>query len=243
MPKNDILPQKDKAILHSLEEKMGYTFSNPSFLLNALTHSSFAYEQSNNRKDNETLEFLGDAVLDLVIGSILFKCFPEMKEGELTRLRAALVNESNLAFMADGIELGSYIFLGRGEDTTGGRKKASILASAYEALIGAIFLDNGYGEAHGFVERYFVPMIEQQKHAMLHADTKSRLQEKIQEKYHEAPTYRIDKEDGPDHDKEFTVSVLFRDKVLGTGRAGNKKVAEQQAATAALQDLSDILEP
>jgi len=164
-----------------------------------------------------------------------------LKEGDLTRLRAALVNEGGLAGMARNIGLGDVLFLGKGEDASSGRQKPSILSGSYEALIGAIFLDCGYDTTAALVERFFAPLIEGRKEDLLVADAKSRLQEMIQEQYNEAPTYCVEKEEGPAHDRQFTVAVRFQDRVLASGRARSKKEAEQQAAAVALQDLDRLL--
>jgi ribonuclease-3 len=224
----------NKEALCKLEKTIGYRFTDLRLLQKALVHSSFAFEQSQGGKDNEKLEFLGDAVLDLIIGHILYHRDQKMREGELTKLRAALVNEHHLAKMAREIELGGYLALGKGEDASHGRDKLSILSCAYEAVIGAIFEDGGYHTAYEVVERFFLPAIDGKQEELLIADAKSRLQELLQEKHNEAPTYIIDAEEGPSHQKLFTISVIFKGEVLGTGQAGSKKEAEQRAATAAL---------
>lgn len=232
------LLEKNRATLELLEDQMAYRFHKPLHLQQALVHSSFAFEQGKTTlKDNETLEFLGDAVLDLIVGYALFKEFPEIQEGDLTRLRAALVKEEHLAIMAQELNLGDYLCLGRGEEATQGRKKPSILACAYEAVIGAIFLDGGYEAASTFVERHFAPWIAGRKEVMLLADAKSRLQELTQEKYNETPAYILEKEEGPDHAKCFTVSARFREKILAVGTARSKKEAAQKAAAMALVRL------
>ncbi len=235
----ETLVRQNKKKLSEFEQLLGYRFTDLRLLQKALIHSSFAFEQPQECENNETLEFLGDAVLDLAIGYILYNRYPKMKEGELTKLRAALVNESHLAAMAREIELGSFLCLGKGEEASSGNNKSSILSCAYEAVIGAIFEDGGYEIATEFIERFFLPAIAGKKEDLLIADAKSRLQEELQEKYNEAPMYRLDNEEGPSHLKVFSVSVLFRDRVLGSGTAGSKKEAEQKAAAAALlQDLT-----
>lgn len=233
----DSLVNQNKEKLSEFEALLGYRFTDLRLLQKALVHSSFAFEQPQGCKNNETLEFLGDAVLDLVVGYILFRKYPEMKEGELTKLRAALVNETHLASMARDIELGRFLCLGKGEQASNGGNKSSILSCAYEAVVGAIFEDSGYETVTGFIERFFLPAISGKKEQLLIADAKSRLQELLQEKYNEAPSYRLDAEEGPSHQKVFTVSVIFRDTVLGSGTAGSKKEAEQKAAASALLDL------
>ncbi len=234
-----LLAKQNKTILCEFEGLLGYRFTDLRLLQKALIHASFAFEQSEDCKNNETLEFLGDAVLDLVVGYILFQRYPEMKEGELTKFRAALVNEIHLAEMARKIELGRFLFLGKGEEASSGRNKSSILSSAFEAVIGAIFEDGGYDTVTERVEHYFLPSITEKKEELLVADAKSRLQERLQERHNEAPQYRLDAEEGPSHQRLFRVSVVFRGEVLGQGAAGSKKEAEQRAAAAALQEGRD----
>ncbi len=230
----DSLIKQNKGNLSEFEKLLGYRFTDLRLLQKALIHSSFAFEQPQVCKNNETLEFLGDAVLDLVVGFILFRRYPEMQEGELTKLRAALVNETHLAKMARDIELGRFLCLGKGEDSSNGRNKSSILSCAYEAVVGAIFEDGGYEIATEFIEKFFLPAITGKKEELLIADAKSRLQELLQDKHNEAPHYHLDGEEGPSHQKKFTVSVVFQGEVLGTGTAGSKKEAEQKAAAEAL---------
>lgn len=237
--KINLLAKQNKIMLSEFEQLLDYRFTDLRLLQKALIHSSFAFEQSQACKNNETLEFLGDAVLDLTVGHLLFRRFPEMKEGELTKVRAALVNETHLAAMARDIELGRFLHLGNGEEASQGRNKSSILSCAYEAVVGAIFEDGGYETVTEFVERFFGPAITEKKEALLMTDAKSTLQEVLQEKYNEAPHYRLDGEEGPSHQKVFSVSVVFRDKVLGSGSAGSKKEAEQKAAAAALVDFGN----
>jgi len=231
------LIQDNEQALHALQDRIGYRFKDLSLLQVALIHSSFSFERLDGGKHNETLEFLGDAVLDLAVGFILFKRFPTMREGKLTRIRAALVNEKGLAGMARDIELGRYLLLGHGEEVSGGREKSSILSCAYEAMVGAMFLDGGYDVAQEFVGRFFTPLIEKRQQDLALVDAKSGLQEMLQERYNEGPAYILDREEGPAHARTFFVSVRFHDRLLGTGQAGNKKLAEQQAAAAALKKL------
>lgn len=233
----DQLTIDNRKQLNRLEELLGYTFKTPSLLQKGLVHSSFAFERLDEGQNNETLEFLGDAVLDLTVGIILYHAFPDMQEGELTRMRSALVKEDSLASMAKAIGLGAFIMLGKGEETSQGSQKPSILSCTYEAVVGAIFLDSGYDSALDFVNRQFQPLLAEKKDSMLFSDAKSALQEKIQEKFNQAPTYSVEHEEGPAHDKKFTISVRFNDKVLGAGTARSKKEAEQQAAAEALADI------
>ncbi len=232
------LVQDNGRSLQQLQERIGYQFRDITLLQVALIHSSFAFERLEEGRNNETLEFLGDAVLDLAVGYILFKRFPGMREGKLTRIRSGLVNETGLAERAREIDLGSYLLLGKGEDVSGGREKSSILSCAYEALVGALFLDGGYDKALRLVERFFAPLIDQRQQQLVRSDAKSALQEFLQERYNEGPHYVLDHEEGPAHAKIFSVSVRFRDQVLGRGQAGNKKEAEQQAAGVALDKLT-----
>jgi len=230
------LVQRNKQELSLLEQIMGYRFTDLRLLQKALIHSSFAFEHSFSGQNNETLEFLGDAVLDLIVGHALCKYFPAMREGDLTKLRASLVNETHLAVMARDVELGRFLSLGKGEDASSGRNKSSILSCAYEAVVGAIFEDGGYETVKGFVLRFFVPLFDIKREELLISDSKSRLQEALQEQFNEAPSYRLDMEEGPSHQKMFTISVVFREVVLGTGSASSKKEAEQRAAAAALAE-------
>lgn len=234
----DSLVRANKEILSEFEKILNYRFTDLRLLQKALVHSSFAFEQTQDGKNNERLEFLGDAVLDLVIGYLLYEKYPGMKEGQLTKLRAALVNESHLAAMARRLDLGRVLFLGKGEDASHGRDKPSILSSAFEAVVGAIYEDGGFEQVSDFVIRLFVPAVEGKKEAMLLGDAKSRLQEILQEQFNNAPSYRLDKEEGPSHNKTFTVSVLFDGKVLGAGEARSKKEAEQRAAAEALVSVA-----
>jgi ribonuclease-3 len=233
----DILVNENKEELTELEQLLGYRFTDLRLLQKALIHASYAFEQAQGGKDNQILEFVGDAVLDLVIGYTLSKRYPSMREGELTRVRAALVNESHLAEMARSVELGRFLCLGKGENASSGRNKSSILSCAFEAVIGAVFEDSGYEVTADLVERLFGSEIENKKKDLLLADGKSRLQEELQDKFNEAPTYSLDREEGPSHKKQFTVSVIFREKILGSGTASSKKEAEQRAAAAALDQL------
>ena len=233
----DSLVRRNKDELSGLEKAFGYRFTDLRLLQTAVVHSSYAFEQG-LAVNNERLEFLGDAVLDLAVGHFLLQRYTTLHEGELTKLRASLVNEQHLAKMAREVELGKYLALGKGEDSSQGRGKSSILSCAYEAVVGAVFEDGGYQAAADLVARYFLPDIEGKKEELLIADAKSRLQEVLQEKYNEAPTYRIEAEEGPSHQKSFTVAVCFREQILGTGQAGSKKEAEQRAAATALAQLT-----
>ncbi len=219
----------------AIEASLGHAFARPRLLSQALVHRSYYFEhRRTTRGHNETLEFLGDAVLDLVIAALLIGRFPKMTEGELTKLRAALVCAPSLAEVARGLDLGRFIRLGRGEEKTGGRDKESILACTYEAVIGAVFKDGGYEAARQVVERHFADRVDSRQGDVLLTDAKSRLQELTQGRYGVAPTYRVEGSSGPDHDRVFTVSVALLGVELGRAAAGSKKMAEQRAAAAAI---------
>jgi len=238
----DGLANRNKGMLAEFEMLIGYRFTDLRLLQKAMVHSSYAFEQTQAGKDNQVFEFVGDAVLDLVIGHLLTRQYPEMKEGELTRFRASLVNETHLADMARSLEMGRFLCLGKGEDASDGRNKSSILSCAFEAVVGAIFEDSDYPTVADLIERLFLNAIEEKKEHLLLADAKSRLQETLQDKFNKAPTYRLDSEEGPSHRKQFNVSVVFEGNVLGTGSAGSKKEAEQRAAAAALFSAKDYVE-
>ncbi|MDH5523545.1 MAG: ribonuclease III [Desulfobulbaceae bacterium] len=229
------LVDKNRDVLLQLEKKLDYHFKDLSFLQKALIHSSFAFEQGELlNDDNETMEFLGDAVLDLAVGHGLYQYYPAMKEGDLTRLRAALVNERHLATMAKELGLGDYLLLGKGEEASNGRGKPSILSCAFEAVMGAIFLDGGYAPAAACAQQQFTPWFKKRQKTILQADAKSSLQELLQERFNEAPRYVLEHSEGPDHAKTFFVTVRFRGEILGDGNAPSKKEAEQRAAAMAL---------
>lgn len=214
--------------LKELEQKTGYIFNEFSLLKRAMMHSSYANEQHMPKYEcNERLEFLGDAVLELVSSEYLFYEHGKMPEGELTKTRASMVCEQSLAYCARELGLGEYLLLGKGEDATGGRKRDSITSDALEALIGAIYLDGGFANAKEFIRRFILQDIEDKK---LFYDSKTILQELVQAHFKESVTYRLLKEEGPDHDKSFEVVVHIGDKAYGAGKGRTKKAAEQEAA-------------
>jgi ribonuclease-3 len=214
--------------LKKFEEKINYKYNDIKLLRNALTHSSYANEKRLNKlENNERLEFLGDAVLELVTSEYLFKKHKKMPEGDLTKLRARLVCEQTLAFCAKDIRLGDYLLLGKGEAATGGRERLSILSDALEAIIGSIYLDGGFTNAKEFISRYILADVENKE---LFFDSKTILQEIVQSEYKGQLTYELLKEEGPDHNKQFTVVALVHDKELGIGVGKTKKAAEQEAA-------------
>lgn len=219
-------------VLDELQEKIGYRFQDVNLLKQALTHSSFANEQKINKlKNYERLEFLGDAVLELVSSEFLFKENPDMPEGQLTKLRASMVCEPALAYCAKDLDIGSYILLGRGEEATGGRKRDSITSDVMEAIIGAIFLDSGLENAKKHIYRFILSDLE---HKILFLDSKTILQEEIQKKKDAKLCYELIGETGPEHDKQFHVEAYLNDVLIGTGVGRTKKAAEQQAAYEAL---------
>ncbi|MFG6368712.1 MAG: ribonuclease III [Lachnospiraceae bacterium] len=218
--------------LQELQQKIGYQFHEEALLKQALTHSSFANEQKINKLSNyERLEFLGDAVLELISSEFLYKENVDMPEGQLTRLRASMVCEPALAYCAKDISLNSYILLGKGEEATGGRKRDSIISDVMEAVIGAIFLDGGIESAKKFIYRFILSDLEDK---ILFLDSKTLLQEEIQKKNTAQLWYELVGETGPDHDKQFHVEAYLDNKLIGCGVGRTKKSAEQQAAYEAL---------
>ena len=213
---------------------LGIEFENDDLLNMALTHPSY-HQDSNYPADNQRLEFLGDAVLSLVVTEVLFERFPEEDEGVLTKIRAKIVCEKALVQVARAIELGDYLRLGRGEQLSGGRNRKSILADAMEAVIGAIYLDQGYEVAAAFVRRHFREVMEN-AFTGDHNDYKSKLQELVQAKNQQGVTYVILSDSGPAHAKIFTAGVYYQDRLLATGSGKSKKEAGRNAAEKALQD-------
>ena len=214
--------------LQELENKIGYRFRDFSYLEHAMRHSSFCNEQKMNRlENNERLEFLGDAVLELVSSEFLYMNYPTMPEGEATRKRASMVCEQTLALCAKEIDLGNYLFLGKGEELTGGRDRASVTSDALEALIGAIYLDGGFTSAKEFVEKYVLNGIEEKQ---LFFDSKTIFQEMMQSITTEPIHYELVGEEGPDHCKTFMVELFVGDRSAGKGNGKSKKAAEQAAA-------------
>ncbi|MEW5909174.1 MAG: ribonuclease III [Thermodesulfobacteriota bacterium] len=224
-----------KTDLNLLQQSLDYRFKNPHLLLEALRHSSYTHEQSGKKlHDNERLEFLGDAVLNLVIGHLLMMRFSELNEGDLSRIRSSLVNESQLARFADTLDLGSFLYLGKGEVQTHGRSKPSILADALEAVIAAVYLDGGFEMVFRLVKNHFSPQLEKMLLPSDLHDFKTQLQEKAQSAREKKPQYTVLFQDGPDHDKTFCVEVkVFGLSAQGVGKS--KKAAEQEAAKHALE--------
>lgn len=215
-----------------------YSFKNQELLYQAIRHPSYVYEKDNPRvSDNQRLEFLGDAVINLAISNLLMESFPEMKEGDLSKYRASLVSENGLSCIALELELGDYLLLGKGEEQTDGRKKLSILSDALEALIGAIYLDGGFTEALRVTAKLFSSLLESISHGKSVNDFKTDLQEYSQEAFQSTPQYRLEKEAGPDHNKTFYAEVYLKGDLMGKGKGKSKKEAEQNAAKEALTCL------
>ena len=213
--------------METLETKLGYTFHDRALLENALTHSSFANENHSPDGSNERLEFLGDSILGMVTAEFLYRTHPDLPEGDLTRKRAALVREESLVEVADRLDLGAYLRLGKGEDQGGGRERPSIRADAVEAVLAAVFLDGGLAEAKRIVQRF---ILDKEAEKVASQDYKTALQERVL-------TYRLTGESGPDHAKVFTVAVELNGRSVGEGRGHSKKEAEQLAAKAAMETI------
>ncbi len=226
--------------IEELQQVIGYRFQNKNLIRQALTHSSYANEKHMHKlSDNERLEFLGDAVLEIISSEYLYEQYPQMPEGDLTKLRASIVCEPTLALCTKEIDLGKYLLLGKGEDMTGGRKRKSILSDALEALIGSIYLDGGFANAKEFILRFILTDIE---HKQLFYDSKTILQELVQAEYKEELAYHLLSATGPDHNKVFEVEVSVGERAVGRGEGRTKKAAEQEAAYHALLKLRSELE-
>jgi ribonuclease-3 len=228
------------ADITALQEILGVTFNEPSLLEQALVHSSYVNENpAFVSGHNERLEFLGDAVLGFIVAEKMYQDFPDLSEGEMTKLRSALVRRETLARVARAVRLGDFLYLGKGEEASGGRGKMVNLAGALEAVIAAAFLDQGVAAARSLVLRLLSEELARVVSQGMIIDYKSRLQEVTQSRYQSTPVYRLVGEVGPDHDKRFTVEVMAGDMVLGQGTGKNKKSAETEAARSALEGFSD----
>jgi ribonuclease-3 len=226
-------------LLHELEKKIGYTFQKRELIINAMTHSSFSNEEKakgRHADSNERMEFLGDAILSIIVSTYLFDNFALAQEGELSKIRSAVVCEKALASYAEEIELGKYLLLGHGEEINNGRERPSILSDAYEALLAAIYLDAGIEEVRRFLLPYAVPLIEKTVREHSSTDYKTKLQQIVQQKPGETLVYVIVSESGPPHQKSFVAEARLNDSnVLGSGKGSSKREAEQNAAKAALK--------
>lgn len=226
--------------MRELEKKLNYTFRNSALLAEALSHSSYANEhRAEKLNSNERLEFLGDSVLGFVTAEFLFAKHPDMPEGDLTRIRAALVCEQSLYEVAQKLQLGQYLRLGRGEEAGGGRNRTSILADAMEAVFAAVYLDGGIVEASALIHRVLLDVEKETAVEERRKDFKTALQELVQRQADQVLTYRMIGEEGPDHAKIFSAEVLLNGKALGVGSGHSKKEAEQAAARSALQVLTE----
>jgi ribonuclease-3 len=227
----------------SLEETIAYRFRGRALLEEALTHKSFSNEwQGETVPFNERLEFLGDAVLDLAVSQYVYDCFAAAPEGELTRIRAEVVNEKSLALIARKLELGRYLRLGIGEDKSGGRNKDSLLANALEALLGAVFCDGGFEAARRVTERLLAEEMERAGKHKIGMDYKTRLQEALQARFGTTPEYVLSQVEGPEHRRLYRVEVRFDGRIAGCGSGTTKKKAEQEAAREALRELESGLQ-
>lgn len=227
---------KDK--LCEFEELIGYNFTNKENLMLALTHSSYANEYKNhNLKSNERLEFLGDAVLNIIVSELIYLNYPDLTEGEMSKLRASVVCEPALMECSNTIRTGDFLLLGKGEDLTGGRKRPSILSDAFEAIIGAIYIDGGFDEAKKFALKHISVLIDKSMKGLMSGDYKTMLQEIVQKKGEVKIIYEIIDEKGPDHDKLFVSQVIISGVPAGIGKGKSKKEAEQNAAKVALAKI------
>ncbi|MBZ2173904.1 ribonuclease III [Schnuerera sp. xch1] len=227
--------------LKEIQSQINYFFKDTNLLNTSLIHSSYANENKKyNNESNERLEFLGDVVIDLVVSEYLYKRFTEFPEGELTKRRASVVCESSLAFAARKINIGKYLLLGKGEENTGGRHRDSILADAFEALLGAIYIDGGLKSAEDFLLEHFEQeVIYALSKGSLFIDYKTELQEVLQKRTKSKINYQVEKEVGPDHRKKFYMNVIVENKVIGKGMGRNKKEAEQNAAKQVLLKMGE----
>lgn len=221
-----------------LQERLGIRFRNESLLIQAFTHASYVNEHDNAEHDNERLEFLGDAVLELAVSEYLFEKYQQLPEGKLTKIRASIVCESSLVQFARMLEFGCYVLLGKGEERSGGRERPALLADVFEAFIGALYLDRGLDTVKQFLHRYVFPTLDDQQLLGRLADHKTELQELMQERGAGPLEYRIVEESGPAHDRIFAAEVYVGSVCLGSGTGRSKKEAEQQAAAQALAKLS-----
>lgn len=223
--------------IKDLEKSIGVEFSNKGLLEVAVTHRSYLNENRNVPEHNERLEFLGDAVLELIVSNFLYTKYPERAEGELTSFRSALVRTDSLAQTAKALSLGDHLRLSRGEEDSGGRDKDYLLANTFEAILGAIYIDKGYEECKSFVERSLLPKIEEIVKHRLDIDNKTKIQELAQSLYKSTPVYEVINEEGPDHDKTFTVVIKIDNKIYGEGKGSSKQKAEEQAAKVGIENI------
>jgi len=231
------------ADLAALQNTLGLQFKDPTLLEQALVHSSYINESPGIAISNERLEFLGDAILGFIIAEELYQRLPQSTEGEMTELRSSLVRGDALSRLAKAISLGDYLYLGKGEEASGGRRKPANLAGAMEAVIAAIFLDQGFNATRDFLLRLMAKELKKALSQGIEPDYKSQLQELIQARHQQTPTYQVLEAVGPDHDRRFSVEVRVGDTVLGRGSGKSKKLAEIEAARAALDQLPTDFTP
>lgn len=223
--------------INELENNLGIVFKNKEHLINALTHRSYLNEHKDIKVHNERLEFLGDAVLELIVSDYLFNKFPNRSEGDLTSFRSALVKTESLADTARKLGIGESLLLSKGEEDTGGRTKDYLLANTFEAIIGAIYIDQGYEKCKEFVYTHLIPKLNDIIKNRSDIDNKTRIQEITQAKYKVTPVYEVIHEEGPDHNKKFTVVVKINNKVIGKGVGKSKQKAQEQAALNGIEYL------
>ncbi len=241
-PAADLAPD-ERRLVEALGQRVGFAFPDPALALLALTHKSFANEAPGPAPDNERLEFLGDAVLDLAVSHRLLERFPAAQEGELSKLRASLVDEPALARLARRLDLGPLLRLGRGEELTGGRGKPSLLADSLEAVVGVMYLAAGMAPVLALLDRQLADDLARAAAGSLDRDFKTQLQELAQSRLHALPRYRVVAEHGPEHEKVFEVELELRGDLLARGAGRSKKDAEQAAARAGLELLAEREEP
>ena len=229
--------------ISSFQDILGVRFRDQALLTQALTHSSYANEYGHidsTVRDNERLEFLGDAVLDILVADMLYQKYPDVTEGELTQLRAALVRTESLAHIGSLFQLGQYLRIGHGEEITGGRQRVTTLCRAFEAVIGAMYLDSGMETVKDFAMPSLLELLDYVIENNLYVDARSELQEQIQAQLSIEPIYRLAGEQGPDHAREFRVEVSIGESIIGSGRGASKRAAAQDAARAALEQLEAV---
>jgi ribonuclease III len=232
--------KKKNMNIEEIEQKLNLNFKDKDLFKKSLTHRSFLNEnKGEDLKHNERLEFLGDAVLELIVSEYLFDKYPERAEGDLTSFRAAVVRTDSLAKISRELNIGAYLLMSKGEEMTGGRDKDYLLANTFEAILGAIYLDQGYTAVRNFVVKHLIPQIENIVKYRLDIDAKTKLQERAQSLFKRTPVYTVIKEKGPDHSKTFTVKVSINRKTYGMGEGISKQKAEEGAAVEALKKIAD----
>jgi ribonuclease-3 len=222
-----------------LEQNLGFSLNNSALLTTALTHRSYLNENAQVTEDNERLEFLGDAVLDLIVANYLYRTYPTMPEGEMTALRAALVRAESLAAFAKQLTIDQLLLLGLGEEDNGGRQRIPTLCAAFEAVMGAIYLEKGFAPVQNLLERLIAPALSHILENSLHKDARSEFQIWAQAQLNQTPRYEVVKVEGPDHARQFTVQVKVNDQVWGEGSGRSKQVASQAAAAVALKQIPE----